>query len=144
MRANAFVLVLLLPWGLGCASPASSDASKRGPETILGTWVSVESEALGQRWKESGDRMRLTFTNDKVTWQFLTDGTWKSYDGAYRIDPSREPKQIDLTPPENHKDFRPGIYKIEGDTLTIVLGAARPKDFEEKAPARLVLERAHE
>jgi uncharacterized protein (TIGR03067 family) len=96
--------------------------------------------------KESADRMRLTFTEDKIVWAFVVppQENWKSWEGAYRLDPSRQPKEIDLTPPDKQTGFRPGIYKIEGDSLTILFGAERPKSFEEKAPARLVFRRKRE
>jgi uncharacterized protein (TIGR03067 family) len=145
MRKYVLFLMLSLPWGMGCASSATPSATN--VESIQGTWVVISGEAFGMEMpKESAERMRLTFTKEKVVWEFVVppEDNWKSWDGAYRIDPSHQPKEIDLTPPNNKTEFRPGIYKIEGDRLTILFGAERPKDFDEKAPARLLLRRRQE
>jgi len=68
------------------------------------------------------------------------------HDAEYKLDPSKDPKYIDITPldgPENEKGkvFR-GIYKLEVDKLTIhfvLPGGERPGDFENKEGANSML-----
>jgi uncharacterized protein (TIGR03067 family) len=58
----------------------------------------------------------------------------------FRIDPTKSPSQIDLIPPKGvaKGETVPGIYKFEGDTLTIATGfgreerKTRPKSFEDR------------
>jgi uncharacterized protein (TIGR03067 family) len=144
MQKQLSIAASLLVFALACNSRPSSTVSKADPAEIYGTWVEVSGKFLGKSFPErSAGRMRLTFTEDKIIWEFVVppEETWKSWEGAYRLDPSHEPKEIDLTPPNNRTDFRPGIYKIEGDTLTILFGSERPKDFDQQAPARLEFKR---
>ena len=59
------------------------------------------------------------------------------YEGTHRFDPTKDPKAYDTTVTTGtHKgDKQYGIYKLDGDELTICLassGSPRPKEF--KAP----------
>ncbi len=81
--------------------------------------------------------------------------TLKVYQGVklaqtltFRIDPAKDPKEIDLTQPGSKRTW-PGIYRFDGDLLSIATGfgkkerATRPKSFEDKAGLLiLILKRA--
>jgi uncharacterized protein (TIGR03067 family) len=61
--------------------------------------------------------------------------------GARKIDPTKNPKEITLTPDGSNKSLL-GIYKLEGDTLTLCFGEKRPTDFKAKeGPTLWVLKR---
>jgi uncharacterized protein (TIGR03067 family) len=66
---------------------------------------------------------------------------WRAYSGGtftFKIDPTKNPKQLDLYVTDTGVATYPGIYKIEGDTLTIcrwdVSQGARDGDGVRKRP----------
>lgn len=111
-------------------------------DEILGTGVIESAEALGQKSPaDQAGRMKLEFHSDKVTWHFRVGDGWKSWDGTLRFDPKSDPKQIDLSQPNNPNTVALGIYKIEGKRLMISMGAERPKTFDEPSWSKFVLQR---
>jgi uncharacterized protein (TIGR03067 family) len=130
MQATLFVIATLL------GAPVAKDAPK-GLATIVGDWV-VESAVLdGGRLETSGER-----------YLFRADGTWTTFgsDGkargeptrAYRVDAKESPANVDLWYGSDPRPERvhPGIYRLDGDTLTIcksASGAVRPTKFASAA-----------
>ena len=152
------VALLLLTTGCGGSKvdrqPTPSSQPKAQPPIIsksetprgelLGVWVFESGEALGQKSPDkSVGAMKLELHPDKATWHFRLSDGWKAFDGTLRYDPKSNPKQIDLSQPNNPDTVALGIYKIEGNKLTISMSAERPKSFEESKPslAKLVLKR---
>ena len=120
----------VLALGLTAAAPPP------GVDELRGTWALTGGEVNGKPLppKLLAKRFRLV----------IGDGKWDSYTGSdpkpehltFTLDPSASPKRVDLIDPT---DAHPadegelGIYKVEGDTLTINLnrpgGKERPTDF---------------
>jgi uncharacterized protein (TIGR03067 family) len=128
----------LLGLALVVAAPNLKDEPKKVPE-IVGQWV-VEKMSVGG--KEAGR------TPTDMVYEFTADGQWLiKRDGVLNKTPPREikydtkakPATIDViyttaAPGKGgiSRDMH-GIYKVEGDTLTICLspsGGERPTKFD--------------
>ena len=117
MRSVATAILCLIVYA--GAQAGNQDALKKEIELLRGNW-SVDVRA--------GD--------DMVKGQFAIYGD-ESFEiniggnhvnGARKIDPTKNPKEITLTPDGSNKPLL-GIYKLEGDTLTLGIGEKRPTDF---------------
>jgi RNA polymerase sigma factor (sigma-70 family) len=110
------------------------------PETDLdrlqGVWKLVYVEVNGTPQKlEHFEKIRMVIKEDK-----LTLGRNEGHDetGSVRVDWTSKPKELDMitTHPAGHLLTNPGIYKLEGDKLTICYaphldaGQLRPTEFE--------------
>ena len=128
MQGRALMLILLAPW-----LPADDKAVKEELERHQGTWLATSSIYDGQEAPAEVVRsITRTVDEDHVVWK--RDG--KSFAGTrIELDPSRDPKAIDVIP-DGGKDRGErvlGIYKLEGDRLTICMaapGQPRPKAFQ--------------
>jgi uncharacterized protein (TIGR03067 family) len=126
--------VFLLATGLGdlLLTPGGWEQRQR----LLGEWRSVHVE-LGDR---RGTPTTWVFTPTRIV---LTDALQAVHEYAYRIDPRETPKAIDLiwlgsSMRTGRMTFR-GIYRLEGDLLTLIYtladadtpeGKLRPRAFE--------------
>jgi uncharacterized protein (TIGR03067 family) len=131
---HAYRLVLsLFAVGLGSAVAAGEGAVKEELERHQGTWVVTSSIFDGQPAPAAIVRsIKRIVTSDHVVWK--RDG--KSFAGTkVELDPAAEPKAIDVIPDggRNRGERVLGIYKLEGDRLTICMaapGRPRPKEFK--------------
>jgi uncharacterized protein (TIGR03067 family) len=113
---------------LVAADDAPDDAVKKEQKKFEGTWSPVAQEAKGERQeKDKLKKQAWVFDGDKVT----IKGEKRSREHSFKLDPSKTPKNIDITDKRGDETGH-GIYKLEGDTLTIALDkpkAERPKEF---------------
>ena len=119
---------LLLGLALSVAAPALKDPPSKGP-AVVGRWEATQVEIGG---KDTGQHRGLEYEfNLAGAWIIYRDN--KPLDGprSYTTDPKATPAAMDLT--ENNSTY-PGIFKVDGDTLTLVFrtsgGAVRPMAFE--------------
>ena len=124
----------LLGLALAVGAPNLKDREKA--PSLIGEWE-VESMGTNGNQTPTNPGLRYTFTDDGQ-WLIHRNGkeTSTGVTRAFTVDPKRRPPAVDLV--INTKAATTsrlvGIYKIEGDTLTIVgtraKGAERPTAFE--------------
>jgi uncharacterized protein (TIGR03067 family) len=70
-------------------------------------------------------------------------GEREVWQGEFRLEPTEEPKAIDFTgtadPNKGEKAF--GIYRVEGDALTLCVGKERPTEYSDKEAILIELSR---
>jgi uncharacterized protein (TIGR03067 family) len=134
-RLLAVTSTILLAGGVCVAQDGKDDIKK-----LQGEWVVVSASALPNQAANQP-------VGEKVT---VKDNEWTSppFSGdkrvklTFKLDPSKTPKEIDFM---LDMDTYRGIYKIDGDTLTMCRSyknKARPKQFKDTDAYLLVLKRA--
>jgi uncharacterized protein (TIGR03067 family) len=118
MRRHAIGLVLLT----ALAVPVLADDKGNEDEKLYGTWVATSREFKGETtpFKEGGTV--LTFSKGgKLRIKFPGE---PEQEGAFVTPPSKEPLAIDVTiqTAPNRTVMVKGIYRVEGNTLTVALG----------------------
>ena len=122
--------------------PADQDTAKDDLDRLQGVWQCVTMEANGQRMGfPKGRAPAATFKGGKVIFaqRDASGGEGKGPETLVKLDPSRDPKEIDI----GDKGDIKGIYSVEGDTLKVMHVIAkrgqpvpkldRPKGFAPKA-----------
>jgi uncharacterized protein (TIGR03067 family) len=103
-------------------APPSAEKPPSPQEMIYGDWQDMNTP---------GFIFRITPTETL----FITNGTISAADGltaTYKIDWTKSPTAIDFVP-KQRGGLMPGIFKIEGNKLTLALqtgGDKRPTDFQ--------------
>lgn len=121
------VAVLLI----AAVTPAQD--TKKELDKLQGEWTMVSLETRGRKAPdETVKQYKLTIKGDQWTVNEANKMTFK-------IDPSKSPKTIDFT---IKAGVSRGIYKLEGDTLTLcrtVGDIERPKEFKTTAEAGILV-----
>ena len=129
----ALGLFLVAPSGNAAPGPKDEKADLKKFE---GNWIFASWDSNGQSLpQEFLDSCKWSVKGDKYTFE---QGENKE-EGSIKIDPSKKPATIDLdiTSGNDKGKAQPGIYKIDGETITVCL--ARPG---EKGHILVTLKRA--
>src|SRR4051812_29567599 len=121
------------------AAIAAKDARKKDPPDLVGEWAAETSVEDG----------KLVNRPPGITWSFTADGNSVlavgggagSTESTYKADPARNPAEVDVAAGPKGRPLR-GIYKVDGDTLTLCLVAGdrdRPTKFEAPAGSNAIL-----
>jgi uncharacterized protein (TIGR03067 family) len=131
---------LIVGLAIVVAAPAAKDPPKKEPPSIIGEWAG-ESGVRGGKPDNPPPGTSITFTKDgKVIMK--EGGEGRAEEATYKADSKKDLAEIDITPPAREKEQTLlGIYKIEGDTLTLCfsMGGERPKAFEAPAGTQIML-----
>ena len=122
-------LLLGMAWTIG--APALKPLPN--PEVIVGEWRLIDSYHAG---KSDFELQRTAIDTVRITqddWSAISQGR-VCVKSAIRVDTKNRPAQIDIgVPAPNQPGSLLGIFKIEGDTLTVAYDDApnaRPTKFE--------------
>ena len=132
---------IFLGLAVAIAAPGVKDKPKKEP-TVVGEWIAEKMIIAGMEIpRKDDDPLRFKFAAEgKVT---INDGNRKTEHGTYKLDAKKKPAEIDLLPAADSKDpILHGIFKIEGETLTICLSekkSPRPTKFASAEDAGLVM-----
>jgi uncharacterized protein (TIGR03067 family) len=137
--------VLLL---IGSVSAQDADA-KKDLQSLQGTWKLISSIDSGQEVPaELIAKATIIIEGNKL--RFRMEGEAKEEEATFTLDPTKKPRAIDLVTRRSDGTTQTarGIYKIEGDRVTLCTNSAkdgeRPTEFASRRQTRLglgVLER---
>jgi RNA polymerase sigma factor (sigma-70 family) len=117
---------------------AKGEAPKDG-EKIVGTWAYASVEVGGRKVPEEDlKEARMVFDAEG---KFTANPKGHEMAGTYELDPTKKPREITTKNGEGRTHL--GIYKLDGDSLTICMseeaGAERPTEFATKEGSKVVL-----
>jgi uncharacterized protein (TIGR03067 family) len=120
-----------------------ADAVKKDKAALQGVWRVTASTSKGDKVPaEDIKELFLIFKGDAI---HIREGGKTQENFAFRIDPAKKVKEIDLTlkvGPQKGRVDR-GIYEIDGDTLRICIqtnkDALRPREFRSPAGSEMWL-----
>ena len=146
----ALLTVALCGAGMGLylirADQPEKQTAKDTPDAkaIVGTWKVVSAKMGGKEPPDADDVKKAPWviTSDKI----IVKRDDRDRESTYKLDPSKKPKTVDLTPlnaPEEEKGNWLGIYALEKDALKICISHPskdRPTRFDGDAPGSFQIE----
>ena len=128
---------VLLLLAASVAAPAAKD-TKKDPDTLVGEWA-AESLVKGGKPAKVHEGTGLTFgPGGKV----LLSERGKDVEATYTSDAKKAPPHLDIVVPGGGAGpTLTGIYKRDGDTLTLAFGpdGERPAKFESADGSKVML-----
>jgi uncharacterized protein (TIGR03067 family) len=116
---------------LAVVAPGDKEAPKKEAPSIVGEWDGEKTVRGGMERPIPDGGVKVTFTADGKL--LFKEGTKDLQTGSYKADATKSPGEIEITPPKEDAPHI-GIFKIDGDTLTICLAdkgsTDRPNKFE--------------
>lgn len=136
MQTSVFVAGLAIV----VAAPAAKEPPKKEPPSLVGEWVG-ETGIRGGKPDNPPPGTTITFTKEGKL--IMKEGSRnETMEGTYTADPKKDPGEIDLVlAPAIKGSTLLGVYKIEGDILTMCfsVGGDRPKAFESPVGTQVML-----
>jgi uncharacterized protein (TIGR03067 family) len=113
-------------------------------DQLQGTWIALNGENHGEPLQPDAlKRLKIVFTGDRFR---ITKLNGHDDEGPFTIDPAKDPKTLDFHFEESikgaifaQKGVMPGIYRLEGDRLTLCIAdfdQPRPDRFESAAASK--------
>ncbi len=108
-------------------------------DDLTGSWAVVAMEQQGKKASvKQVPFKQLTFSKGKVVWLVLTQKGLDEIDGPFRVNSSKNPKEIDLADPEDPGNFIRAIYELQADGLVLCIGDPRPRDMSGRGGSLLI------
>jgi uncharacterized protein (TIGR03067 family) len=129
----------LLVVGLLMGADQPSDAAKKDLEKLQGDWKVEKAQRGGMDAPANVlEKLTLVVKGDSMT---VSEGGVRDEKAAITLDPGKSPAAIDIKPARAGRDTVLGIYKLDGDSLTLCWAkdGARPTDFASKEGSNHVL-----
>ena len=125
MKLGWFCGALAVVMFVACTGPTinvtnpDNKTEKSDKDKIQGTWVVELMEVNGQKIPndKAGDT-KMVFSGDKVT---LKGGPGKEKDAPFKLDSSKTPKTLEISPPAGETKAMKAIYKFEGEKLKLAM-----------------------
>jgi uncharacterized protein (TIGR03067 family) len=132
-----FLTVALTAGNLWAApAPEKKDPTKEDQEKIQGTWKVDSGEIAGAKNPDELLKIQLVFSGEKIVSKV---GDVEKKKGTFQLDATPKIKTIDV---RTDDQLVHGIYKLDGDSLTICVdesGEARPAEFVSKEGSKVAL-----
>lgn len=129
---------IVIGLALTLSAPAPKEAPKKDQPTVVGTWV-AETVIVGGTPEKLDPGMSFTLTADGKC--LMKEGKNEPEEMGYSVDPKKDPGHFDLREPGMQGEVMKGIYKLDGDTLTVCLEMKgdRPAAFASPAKSSIIL-----
>jgi uncharacterized protein (TIGR03067 family) len=127
----------------GAAGDTKDEATKKDRKRMEGTWRATALIVNGETFTQENANALTVVNGADGTWIIRDRGTEKSK-GTSTIDPTENPKTIDITPSvgDDKGITYLGIYELGENTRKVCVappGKARPKDFTSTAGSGHIL-----
>jgi uncharacterized protein (TIGR03066 family) len=131
MRCGLLPAGFAMLLGIGLVGAEQEKKRDDGIGELVGTWVMMDGPG----------GCTVEFAKDgKITWHSV--GPWEVLvNGTYKVDATKNPKEIEISWGTRREPAALGIYKVEGDRLTLLMDRERPKTFDAKPQTNLVLQK---
>jgi len=136
---------VLLGLAVTVAAPGPKEAPKKKEDpTIVGSWKLEKAEFGGMALPAGaiGEELSLTFNQDGSV-VATKNGKVEPDGGRFTHDPKKSPAEFDLTETRGgaKEMIIRGIYKIEGEMLTLCMSpmGERPTKFESPAGGQTII-----
>lgn len=121
----------------------SAKTSNNDLDLLNGEWQAQSLEIEGESASpEAVKSIQVTIKNDRMVVRLDTE-YYRAKEAVFKIDSTKSPKHIDISPIDEQSKFVSGIYEAKNESLKVCLNlnsnAKRPDKFEAKPDSGRVL-----